>query len=81
MKEVFLQNWLVGWWFWVKRSFEIVFQSISGRLLERGRKRTDDSKYVQTTPTPTYCKHNKPLPYLHAGAVMTTDVLSLYKLS
>ena len=28
---------LVGWLFWVKQLFETVFQSISGRLLERGR--------------------------------------------
>ena len=31
--------WLVGWLFWVKRPFETVFQSISGRLPKRGRKR------------------------------------------
>ena len=33
---------------------------------KRGRKRrerTDESKNVQTTPTRTYCKHNRPLPY------------------
>ena len=45
---------LVGWLFWVKRPFETVFQSISGRLPKRGRKRReriDKSKNVQTTPT------------------------------
>ena len=56
---------LVGW-FWVKRPFETVFQSISGRLPQRGRKRKeriDESKNVQTTPTRTYCKRSRPLPY------------------
>ena len=33
---------LVGWLFWVKRHFETVFQSISGRLPERGRQRRKD---------------------------------------
>ena len=33
-------GWLVGW-FGVKRSFETVFQSISGRLPKRGRKRRE----------------------------------------
>ena len=40
--------------FWVKRPFETVFQSISGRLPERGRKKRemiDERKNVQTTPT------------------------------
>ena len=57
---------LVGWLFWVKRPFETVFQSISGRLSKRGRKRReriDESKNVQTTPTRTYCKRSRPLPY------------------
>ena len=58
----------VGWLFWVKRPFETVFQSISGCLPESGRKRrkrTEGSKNVQTTPTCTYCKRNRPLPYYH----------------
>ena len=57
---------LVGWLFWVSRPFETVFQSISGPLPKRGRKRsekTEESKNVQTTPTRTYCKRNRPLPY------------------
>ena len=60
--------WLVGWLFWVLRPFETVLQSISGRLPERGRtrrERIDESKTVQTTPTRTYCKRNRPLPYYH----------------
>ena len=42
----------VGWLFWVERSFETVFQSISDCLPKRGRKRrerTDESKNVQTS--------------------------------
>ena len=35
-------NDLVGWLFLVKRPFETVFQSISGRLPGRGRKRRKD---------------------------------------
>ena len=56
-------SWLVGL---VYRPFETVFQSISGCLQKRGRKRReriDESKNVQTTPTRTYCKRSRPLPY------------------
>ena len=62
LEELFL----VGWLFWVKRPLETVFQSLSGRLPERRRKRRErivESKNVQTTPTRTYCKRNRPLPY------------------
>ena len=43
-----------------------MFQSISGRLPKRGRKRReriDESKNVQTTLTRTYCKRSRPLLY------------------
>ena len=43
-----------------------VFQSISGRLPEREKERRNDrreKKNVQTTPSRTYCKRSKPLPY------------------
>ena len=59
---------LVDWLIWVKWLFQTVFQSISGHLPERGRKRrekTEESKNDQTTPTRTYCKRNRPLPYYH----------------
>ena len=45
-----------------------VFQSISGRLPKTGRKRKeriDESKNDQTTPTRTYCKCSRPLPYCY----------------
>ena len=54
-------NTLVDWLFWALRPFETVFQSISGRLPERGRKKRemiDERKYVQTTPTRTRCKRS-----------------------
>ena len=48
---------LAGLLFWVSRPFETVFQSISGRLPERGRKRRgriDESKMSkQLPPAPT----------------------------
>ena len=59
---------LVGWLFWVLRPFETVFQSISGRLPKGGRQRRErieEGKNVQTTPTRTYCKRNRPLPNYH----------------
>ena len=42
--------------------------TISGRVPERGRKKRkliDERKNIQTTPTRTYCKRNRPLPYYH----------------
>ena len=36
-----VHRFLIGWLSWVKRPFEAVFQSISGRLPERGRKRKE----------------------------------------
>ena len=47
------KGWLVGWLFWILRPFETVFQSISGRLPKKGRKKRemiDERKNVQTTP-------------------------------
>ena len=58
-------GWLVDLGLW---PFETVFQSLSDRLPKRGRKKRekiDEGKNVQTTPTRTYCKHNRPLPYYH----------------
>ena len=58
---------LVGWLVVLGlTAFETVFQSISSRLPKRGRKRReriDESKNVQTTPTRTYYKRSRPLPY------------------
>ena len=47
-----IQQQRVGWLFWIYRPFETIFQSISDRLPERGRKKReviDERKNVQTT--------------------------------
>ena len=42
--------------------------TISGRLPKGGRKRRNESKNVQTTPTRTYCKRSRPLPYCNLNS-------------
>ena len=58
---------LIGWLVVLGlTAFEIVFQSISGRLPKSGRKKKemiDETKNVQTTPTRTFCKRSRPLSY------------------
>ena len=44
------------------RQYFSLYRAVSQREGER-RERIDESKNVQTTPTRTYCKHNRPLPY------------------
>ena len=61
---------VVGWLFWAERPFGTVFQSISGRLRERGRKKIemiDERKNVQTAPTRTNCKHSRPSPHSNSN--------------
>ena len=59
------------WLVWLVFGFsgpETIFQSTSGCLPERERKRREkieESKNVQTTPTRIYCKRNRPLPYIN----------------
>ena len=58
---------LFCWLFWAQQPFETVFQSISGSLPERGRKKREmivERKNVQTTPTCSYCKCRSPFPTL-----------------
>ena len=59
-------SWLVGC-FWFKGPLRQYFQSISGRLPKRGRKRRDrieeQEKCPNNPPTRTYCKRSRPLPY------------------
>ena len=44
------------------RQYFSLYRAVSQREGERGE-RVDESKNVQTTPTRTYCKRNRPLPY------------------
>ena len=41
---------LAGWLFWVKRLFETAFQSISGRLPEREKKR-EKTENIKKSPS------------------------------
>ena len=56
---------LVGWFVGLNgpmRQCLSLYRAVSQREGER-RERIDESKNVQTTPTRTYCKRNRPLPY------------------
>ena len=45
------------------RQYFSLYRAVSQREGERGEKRIDESKNVQTTPTRTYYKRSRPLPY------------------
>ena len=57
-------DWLVGCFGFngPLRQYFSLYRAVSQREGERGE-RIDESKNVQTTPTRTYCKRNRPLPY------------------
>ena len=57
-------GWLVGCFGFngPLRQYFSLYRAVSKREGER-RERIDESKNVQTTPTRTYCKRNRPLPY------------------
>ena len=57
-------DWLVGCFGFngPLRQYFSLYRAVSQREGER-RERIDESKNVQTTPTRTYCKRNRPLPY------------------
>ena len=57
-------KWLVGCFGFngPLRQYFSLYRAVSQREGER-RERIDKSKNVQTTPTRTYCKRNRPLPY------------------
>ena len=59
-----LVGWLVGCFGFngPLRQYFSLYRAISQREGER-RERIDESKNVQTTPTRTYCKRSRPLPY------------------
>ena len=55
--------WLVGFGFnGPLRQYFSLYRAVSKREGER-KERIDESKNVQTTPTRTYCKCSRPLPY------------------
>ena len=61
-----LKIWLVGCFGFngpLRRYFSL-YRAASQREGQRGEKLAE-SKNVQTTPTRTYCKRNRPLPYYH----------------
>ena len=67
LKELFdtveLVGWLVVFGFNGRlRQYFSLYRAVSQREGERGE-RIDESKNAQTTPTRTYCKRNRPLPY------------------
>ena len=59
-----MAGWLVGCFGFngALRQYFSPYRAVSQREGERGE-RIDESKNVQTTPTCTYCKRNRPLPY------------------
>ena len=60
-----LADWLVGC-FGLNgplRQYFSLYRAVSQREGEREEKRIDESKKVQTTPTRTYYKRSRPLPY------------------
>ena len=61
---IYIIGWLVGWFGFngPLRQYFSLYRAVSQREGER-RETIDESKNVQTTPTRTYCKRNRPLPY------------------
>ena len=63
------RGWLVGWLFGFNdplRQYYSLYRVVSQREGERGE-RMEESKNVQTSPTRTYCKRNRPLPYYQSN--------------
>ena len=58
------------------RQYFSLYRAVSQREGERGEK-IDESKKVQTTPTRTYCKRNRLLPYLYQNCTGSTGTGSL----
>ena len=64
-------GWLVGCFGFNSplRQYFSLYRAVSQREGER-RERRDESKNVQTTPTRTHCKRNRPLPYCNRNCRM-----------
>ena len=65
-------GWLVGCFGFngPLRQYFSLYRAVSQREGERGEKRIDESKNVQTTPTRTYYKRSMPLPYCNPNCRM-----------
>ena len=65
--ETRITCWLVGCFGFngPLRQYFSLYRAVSQREGERRRERIDECKNVQTTPTRTYCKRSRPLPYYH----------------
>ena len=61
----FTAGWLVGCFgfYGPLRQYFSLYRAVSQIEVKRGEKRIDESTNVQTTPTRTYYKCSKPLPY------------------
>ena len=62
-------GWLVGCFGFngPLRQYFSLYRAVSQREGDKRRERIDESKNVQTTPTRTYCKRSRPLPYYHSN--------------
>ena len=47
------------------RHYFSLYRAVSQKEERKRRERIEESTNVQTTPTRTYCKRNRPLPYYH----------------
>ena len=70
-QQQYKESWLVGCFGFdgPLRQYFSLYRAVSQREGERGE-RIDESKNVQTTPTRTYCKRNRPLPYCNQNCRM-----------
>ena len=63
MNEYLLKNlWLIGWFNGPLRQYFSLYWAVSQREGER-IEMIDERRNVHTTPTRTYCKCSRPLPY------------------
>ena len=62
-------GWLVGCFGFNRpfRQYFSLYRAVSQREGDKRRERIDESKNVQTTPTRTYCKRSRPLPYYYSN--------------
>ena len=49
------------------RQYFSLYRAVSQREGDKRREMIDESTNIQTTPTRTYCKRSRPLPYYHSN--------------